>query len=480
MSDRLTTRPGKSAISVRPVLAKDLSKTLNALPANDAHWAKAGGFAARAGKILALPRSKGEIGGYLFGLGKGEEPFAAATLAEKLPPGTYWLTGPVPPASELETAFAWAIGGYRFGRYTKKKPPRAKLVVSSKEIAEEAGRIARAVSLTRDLINTPANDLGPGELEAAARELAKAQGAKITVTKGAALEKTFPMIHAVGKASTRAPRLIDFTWGRASAPKVTLVGKGVCFDTGGLNLKPGSSMAMMKKDMGGSANVLGLAQLIMEARIDVRLRVLIPAVENSVAGNAYRPGDVLQSHKGLTVEIGNTDAEGRLVLADALSLGDEETPELMIDLATLTGAARVALGPELPAFYTDDDGFAQEVIAAGTEVYDPVWRMPLWQGYMRDISSKIADIHHISPGSFGGSITAALFLSRFVEKAKTFAHLDIYAWNQNARPGRPVSGEACSIRALYHVLKARYGIAAAPKPKSKAKIKKKSAKRRKR
>jgi leucyl aminopeptidase len=481
VTDRLTTRPGKNAVAIRPVLAKDLTKTLKALPANDAAWAKANGFKAHAGQILALPRAKGEVGGYLFGLGKGVEPFAAATLAEKLPSGTYWLTGPIPPATEVETAFAWQIGGYRFDRYKKKKAARAKLVVSSPEVAEEAGRLAGAVNLVRDLVNTPANDMGPDELEAAARDLAGAYGAKIKVVKGSALESDFPLIHAVGRASVRSPRLIDMTWGRSAAPKVTLVGKGVCFDTGGLNLKPGNFMALMKKDMGGSANVLGLAKMIMDAGLDVRLRVLIPAVENSVDGNAFRPGDVLQSHKGLTVEIGNTDAEGRLVLADALALGDKDEPDLMVDLATLTGAARVALGAELPAFFTDDDDFAGAVTAAGTDNHDPVWRMPLWQGYMRDIDSKIADINHISQGAYGGSITAALFLSRFVEKAKTYAHLDIFAWNDKARPGKPVGAEACSIRALYHVLKDRYGVVEEPaaKPQPKVKAKRKSAKRRK-
>jgi len=478
VTDRLTTRPGKNATPIRPVLAKDLSKTLKALPANDAQWAKTNGFKAGAGEILALPRAKGRIGGYLFGLGQGAEPFAAATLAGRLPAGTYWLQGPLPPASELDTAFAWLMGGYRYDRYKKAARPRAKLVVSDQDIADEAARLAGAVGLTRDLINTPANDLGPAELETAAHDISKTYGAKINVVKGATLERDFPMIHAVGRASVRAPRLIDFTWGRTNAPKVTLVGKGVCFDTGGLNLKPGGSMALMKKDMGGSANVLGLAQMIMDAQIDVRLRVLVPAVENGVDGNAYRPGDVLQTHKGITVEIGNTDAEGRLVLGDALSLADEEAPELLIDLATLTGAARVALGAELPAFYTNDDGFANEVIASGMDHFDPVWRMPLWPGYLRDLSSKIADINHISAGSYGGSITAALFLSRFVGRAKTYAHLDIFAWNDKTRPGRPAGAEACSIRALYHVLKSRYGVRKVEAKKSKAKPKRKAAKRR--
>ena len=469
MTNLLVTRAPKTTISIRPVLTKDLAKTLNALPANDANWAKANGFKAKAGQILALPRQKGKLGGYLFGLGKGDEPYAAGTLSAQLPNGTYWLTGPIPGASDADVAFSWAMGTYKYDRYTKKPGAKPKLVVSNAGVADEANRLARAISLTRDLINTPANDLGPEELEDASREVAKAYGAKFALTKGKALEENFPMIHAVGKASPRAPRLIDFTWGRKDAPKVTLVGKGVCFDTGGLNLKPGASMAMMKKDMGGSANVLGLAQAIMDANIDVRLRVLIPAVENSMAGNAYRPGDVLQSHKGLTVEIANTDAEGRLVLADALSLADEEAPELLIDLATLTGAARVALGTQLPAFYSDNDEFAQSVLDAGNRHHDPLWRMPLWKGYMSDLNSPIADINHISSGPFGGSITAALFLSRFTAKAKTYAHLDIFAWNAKARPARQVGGEACSVRALYHTLLDRYGVVAAKPAASKAK-----------
>jgi len=296
--------------------------------------------------------------------------------------------------------------------------------------------------------------MGPDELEAAARRIALQGKAVFSVTTGdALLAANFPLIHAVGKASTRAPRLIDFVWGRSDARKVTLVGKGVCFDTGGLDLKPSSAMLLMKKDMGGAATALGLAQLIMEAGLDVRLRVLIPAVENSVSGSAFRPSDVWPSRKGLSVEIGNTDAEGRLVLADALALADEEAPDLLIDFATLTGAARTALGPEIVPFYTHDDGLALALAQAGQRVNDPVWRMPLWQPYRGWLDSKIADTNNISDGAFAGSITAALFLEKFVARAKSWAHFDLYAWNAKARPGRPVGGEAQVLRALFEVLK---------------------------
>ncbi len=316
---------------------------------------------------------------------------------------------------------------------------------------------ASAVTLVRDLVNTPTNDLGPDGIEAAARALAEEFGAGIAVTTGDDLLLAgFPMIHAVGRASAVAPRLIEMTWGHEGAPRVTLVGKGVAFDTGGLDIKPASGMLLMKKDMGGAANVLGLARIVMGEGLPVRLRVLIPAVENAIAGNAFRPGDVLASRNGKTVEIGNTDAEGRLILADALSLADEEAPEILIDMATLTGAARVALGPDLPPFYTDDETLAAEIAAASVAVHDPLWRLPLWKPYARNLSSKIADINNVTTDGFAGSVTAALFLQGFVSQAKAWVHFDVFGWRPQAGPTGPAGGEAQAIRALAHVLRERY------------------------
>jgi leucyl aminopeptidase len=314
------------------------------------------------------------------------------------------------------------------------------------------------VTLARDLINTPANDLGPVQLETAAREVASRHGASFWVIIGDdLLTQNFPLIHAVGRAAASAPRLIDLQWGDPAHPKVTLVGKGVCFDTGGLDIKPDNAMLIMKKDMGGAATVLALAHMVMDRRLKLRLRVLIPAVENSISGSAFRPLDVYPSRKGLNVEIGNTDAEGRLILADALALADEETPDLLIDMGTLTGAARVALGPELPPFYTDDEQLAAEVARFASAENDPVWRLPLWQPYAAMLDSKIADLNNVSTGGFAGSITCALFLKRFVSAAKSWLHFDIYAWNPSAKPARPEGGECQAARALYALLAARYG-----------------------
>ncbi len=318
--------------------------------------------------------------------------------------------------------------------------------------------MADAATLARDLINTPANDMGPEELEQAARALAEKYGASfISIVGDELLAGNFPLIHAVGMASARTPRLIEFTWGDPKHPKVTLVGKGVCFDSGGLDLKPSSGMLIMKKDMGGAANVLALAQMIMDAKLKVRLRVLIPAVENSVAGNAFRPLDIFKSRKGVNVEIGNTDAEGRLVLADALALADEEKPDLLIDLGTLTGAARVALGPDLPPFYTDDEALAADVARHARTENDPLWRMPLWMPYDKWLDSKTADLNNAPGGAFAGSITCALFLKRFVEHAKSWLHVDIYGWTPTAKPARPEGGECQAARAIYKLLSERYG-----------------------
>jgi leucyl aminopeptidase len=422
-------------------------------------WARAAGFKGEAGSVLLIPGEKGEVAGAFFGVAEeraGFSPLACGKLARALPAGE-WHFSEQPPEAGL-AMLGLLLGGYGFDRYRKTEGKSLRFAGASGADAKEANRIASGVYLTRDLINTPANDMGPEGIEKAARKLARANKAEITVIKGdALLKQNFPMIHAVGRASAEAPRLIDLRWGPKNAPKVTLVGKGVAFDTGGLDIKPPSGMLLMKKDMGGAANVLGLASMIMAAGRKVRLRVLVPAVENAISGNAFRPGDVLKSRKGLTVEVGNTDAEGRLVLADALAYADEEKPDLMIDMATLTGAARVALGPDLPPFFTDDDELARAVSDAASDRADPVWRMPLWSPYDSRYASRVADINNVNTDGFAGAVIAALFLRRFVEKTKSWAHFDVYGWSPIERPHCPIGGEAQAIRALDAVIAHRYG-----------------------
>ena len=444
----------KNALPVH-LVAKDSLEATRLTPASVA-WAKANGFSGEAGRALILPGDNGAIAGALFGIGEGEGSLAVGALARTLPEGE-WSFASTPTDPEL-AALGLILGGYVFTRYGKKPGKALRFALPSGADAARIRRIADGVFLTRDLVNTPTSDMGPDELEKAVRILAGTHKAEVSVIKGDdLLKQNFPMIHAVGRASVGAPRLIDMTWGGMNAPKVTLVGKGVCFDTGGLDIKPSSGMLLMKKDMGGAANVLGLASMIMAAGLKVRLRVLIPAVENSIAGNAFRPGDVLVSRKGITVEIGNTDAEGRLVLADALALADAEEPQMLIDMATLTGAARVALGPDLPPFYTGDEALASELAAASLAVEDPLWRMPLWRPYDAKLSSKIADINNVTTDGFAGSITAALFLKRFVEKTAGWAHFDIFAWNPSDRPHGPAGGEAQGIRALERIISTRFG-----------------------
>lgn len=420
-------------------------------------WGQANGFNGSAGALLPIPGVNGKLAGAFFGLGKnGSDPLAVGKLGRALPQGSWHFA--TQPDNPTLAALALKLGAYAFTRYGAKATPEITFTIPEGADGAAADYIAEGAYLARDLANTPTNDLGPDDLEAAARKLAERHGAEFSSIVGDdLLAKNFPLIHAVGRASAVAPRLIDFTWGKADAPKVTLVGKGVCFDTGGLDIKPPSSMLLMKKDMGGAANVLGLAHMIMAAKLPVRLRVLIPAVENSISANAFRPGDVLTSRKGITVEIGNTDAEGRLVLADALSLADEESPEILLDMATLTGAARVALGPDLPPFYTDDETFASAVAQAAGETADPLWRMPLWKPYADKLKSRIADINNVTTDGFAGSVTAALFLQRFVEKAGTWAHFDIFSWTPVEKPTCPIGGEAQAIRALHNVLSNRFG-----------------------
>ncbi|KFB08364.1 leucyl aminopeptidase family protein [Nitratireductor basaltis] len=446
-----------NAVPVYLVKAGDLDAVGVDAAARD--WAGAAGYEGEEGEMLLLPGDSGRLAGVLFGISDDRHPLktlSLGALARKLPEGRYRLSGSLP-EPEL-AALSLALGGYSFTRYGKKPTGNLEFVLPDGVDAKRVEELSVATYLTRDLINTPASDMGPEALEAAAARLAEEHDASFHSIRGdALLEQNLPMIHAVGRASDEAPRLIDFSWGRSDAPKVTLVGKGVCFDTGGLDIKPASGMLLMKKDMGGAANVLGLASMLMASRLDIRLRVLIPAVENSIAGNAFRPGDILRSRKGITVEIGNTDAEGRLVLADALALADEEEPDVIIDMATLTGAARVALGPDLPPYYSLDDTFAAEIAAASEKVADPLWRMPLWQPYMPKLSSRVADTNNITADGFAGSITAALFLQKFVEKAKSWAHFDVFGWNPVAKPTCPIGGEAQGIRALEHVLRQRYG-----------------------
>jgi leucyl aminopeptidase len=430
------------------------------LPPTAARFAEAQGFEAKAGRHCLLPDAEGGLFGVLFGIdgpkAKRADPFLVGKLPTVLPEGRYRFADA--PADGALATLAWLLGGYVFTRYGKKPAKPVRLAAPAGVDTGEVTAIAEAIAMGRDLVNTPANELGPDGLEAAARRLADKHGAGIEVIVGDDLVKqNFPMIHAVGRASATPPRLIDLQWGAPGGARVTIVGKGVTFDTGGLNIKPEAGMLLMKKDMGGAATALAIADMAMGADLPIRLRILIPAVENAISGASFRPGDVLRSRKGLTVEIGNTDAEGRLIVADALALADEDEPELVIDFATLTGAARVALGPDLPPFYTEDDGLAADLARLAEAVNDPVWRLPLWPPYAPLLESKIADINHISGGPFAGSITAALFLRRFATAAKAHLHFDVYAWNPKPKPARPEGGEIQGARLVYALLKERYG-----------------------
>ena len=421
------------------------------------NWIAASGFKAKSGATSLLPGSADEGPAAVACHDDEADLWTWSAVAGNLPGGDYRLETEDGGTDDL--ALGWALAAYRFDRYLKDEAPvRAQLVWPAACNRSLVEAIYASMALARDLVNTPAADLGPEELATAARSVAEAYGASYKEVAGDdLLKENYPMVHAVGRASTRAPRLIDLTWGGEDQPKVTLVGKGVCFDTGGLDLKAASNMEIMKKDMGGAAAVLGLANMIMATGLPVRLRVLIPAVENAVSGDAFRPGDILTSRKGLTVEIGNTDAEGRLVLADALSLAVEDDPELLIDCATLTGAARVALGPDLPAYFTDDQTLVDDLEEQSKAVSDPVWRLPLWRDYRDMFDTKVADINNSGTGGFAGSITAALFLQYFAEEARSWIHFDMYAWSKKSRPGRPAGGEAQAIRALYAVLQKRFG-----------------------
>jgi leucyl aminopeptidase len=426
-------------------------------------WVEAQGFKAARLRHALLPDTDGSLAGVVLGLGEpragdpmDKPELALGQLAGVLPPGCYHLADE--PGEKELAAVAWGLGAYRFRRYKSTDGDEApQLRVPRGVDHARVLSLVEAVWLGRDLINVPAADMGPQELEDAARQLGRKHGATVSSIVGDdLLARNFPMIHAVGRASDRAPRLIELTWGRAGSRHVTLVGKGICFDTGGLDIKPASGMLIMKKDMGGAATALALGHMVMAAKLDVRLRVLVAAADNSIAGNAFRPGDVLTSRAGKTVEIGNTDAEGRLVLADALAYADEDRPDTVVSFATLTGAARVALGPDLPPFYTDDADFAGAIAAAGDRVGDPVWRMPFWAGYETNLDSIVADMNNVSESPFAGSVTAALFLRRFVKQARRFAHFDIYGWRASAKPLGPRGGEPQAARAMFEVLRAAH------------------------
>ena len=456
---------GKNAVEIRIARSADLQNNLSAFvsPAQAA-WLEATGWKAKPGSHALLPGENG-LAGVILALGD-EEPSPAAALqlgglAASLPEGTYAL-GDFPGSAD-DAVLAWLMGAYSFRRYMTAEPKKVRKLVLPKGVDRGAALAkAQAIWFARELINLPANDLGPSDLAAALSSLGHAHKAQVTIIKGdALLDKNFPLVHAVGRASAREPCLANLAWGDRKHPKVTLVGKGICFNSGGLDIKPSQAMTLMKKDMGGAATAMALGAMIMAAKLPVRLRVVIAAADNAISGNAFRPGDIIKSRAGLTVEIGNTDAEGRLVLADALAFADEESPDLLIDIATLTGAARVALGPDLPPFYTDDDALAANLHSAGSHVGDPLWRLPLWKPYDRDLKSKVADVNHISHSPFAGSITAALFLKRFVKNARRYAHLDIFGWVNRAAPAKPVGGEPQGARALFEIIRNEFGRPAA-------------------
>ena len=452
----LTFAPdGGASIPLHAVPKEDFSAWLAAQDARVRTWAEATGFEAGAGQVLLIPDDAGRVAAAAAGIGSRRdarrERFALAKARGALPEGIYRLEGGLAGDALEAATLGWLLAGYRFSRYKAVAPPKAQLAAPPGIDRARIEAVAAGEALTRDLINTPASDMGPADLAAAAEHLAREFGAAVAVTEGDdLLAANLPMIHAVGRASPRAPRLIDLRWGD-TGPRLTLVGKGVCFDTGGLNLKPGGSMGLMKKDMGGAATVLGLARMIMALKLPLRLRVLIPAVENAVSGAAFRPQDVLTSRKGLTVEVNNTDAEGRLVLADALTLASEEGADLLVSMATLTGAARVAVGPDLAPFFTDDEGLAAALSDSAARVRDPVWRLPFWEPYDTLIEPAIADLDNAPAGGMAGAITAALFLRRFAE-VKPYVHFDIYGWQPTAAPGRPKGGVGQGARALLDAL----------------------------
>jgi leucyl aminopeptidase len=446
----------ENAVPLTLVTQAEFADLQNALDGRDRAWIAANGFTAGAGQFLAIPAADGHIDRMLAGISRTDDVYALAGAATSLPKGDYKLDSPAGGEAASRLALGWALGAYAFDRYRGKAKQTARLVWPDQADRARVLRELDAIKLVRDLVNLPANDMGPVALAEAARAVASAHGAICHITVGDQLiQSNFPAVYAVGQAAAEAPRVVDIRWGDANDPEITLCGKGITFDTGGLDIKTGSSMGLMKKDMGGAAHALALGQMIMAAGLKVRLRVLLAIAENSVGPNANRPGDVIRTRAGLSVEIGNTDAEGRLVLADILAAACEANPVAVFDFATLTGAARVALGPDLPALFATDT-LADDILAACKTADDPVWRLPLWAPYRRNMDSKIADINNNASNSFAGAIHAALFLQEFVKSGTEWAHFDLYAWNASPRPGRPVGGEAFALRGLFHMLKARY------------------------
>ncbi len=445
----------KPSIAIIPVTAEQYQSGLKSLTRAQLDWLQSLDFSAEPGRFALLPDADGKLDAVLVAVNVDAPLQVLAGLPGQLPPGSYRLQCEHDEDWQCQAILGWQLGAYRFQRYQNSDRELASLLVPE-AVQERVRRAAMSTRLVRDLINTPTEDMGPQQLELATRELADEFGAVVGVIAGADLESHFPAIHVVGRASHRAPRLLRLSWGDKSQPKIALVGKGVCFDTGGLNIKSGSGMLKMKKDMGGAAHALGLARMVMDARLPVQLEVYIPAVENAIAGNAYRPGDVIRTRKGLHIEITNTDAEGRIVLADALTLASEHEPELIIDFATLTGAARIALGSDLPALFSNDIELSEQLHGHGDELEDPLWPMPLYRPYLNMLKSNIADHVNSASSSFAGCITAALFLQQFVDPDISWCHFDTYGWNDGDRPGRPAGGEAMGMRASFAMLAQRY------------------------
>jgi len=456
MLANLTQNATKGTVPVTPLNRKTLAAWLQRQPAKVQRWVKSTHFTGIDGELCLIPGPDGALGRALSGQSSLTDPWGYSALPTRLPRGRYRIDPAGDSSAADAAALGWALGTYRFTRYKKMDGVFATLVWPEAADQTRISALVEGIGLCRDLINTPADDMGPAELTLEGQKLAKQHGAKARVLRGEKQLEQFPAVFTVGRAAVQPPHLFDMVWGNADHPKVTLVGKGVIFDSGGLDLKPASSMKLMKKDMGGAALVLGVAHVIMSLGLPIRLRVLIPAVENSIGPNAMRPLDVLRTRKGLTVEVGNTDAEGRLILSDALTAADEERPELLIDAATLTGAARIALGTALPALFSNHDATANQLLEAGIAARDPLWRLPLHQPYAKQLESLVADINNVSNDSYAGAITAALFLERFVSASTPWVHIDTMAWNLESRPGRPAGGEAFALRAIVEMLRRRY------------------------